>query len=325
MSKIKFNKEWYNNNRVAVNCKTKEEAKTFIIELAKIIGIAHWFDKGTYYCSHEHGEETCYSSFSDKIVSDTKSVYIKNGFLIINFSDLEFEDEINHLSLEDVGLDKDFLKNMINEDDLGYEEFDNSFNNLEDVLSNIPPKKSVKFKATVVKPNEPIETDTPIKRTILRGDVKLEEGDIVCCYTKDMIGIITQNYIMYNNGDFDLFNDINMSYINNKLLWILPKSDMKNMGYEVGKLLFKGEMDDNIKDLIIHIPKKTVEVFSVKFCKTDLGLSHFISDSEEIFVEDIVSPIRGEYEDLYGEVINIQCKELSEEELKSYNKIIKIK
>ena len=318
MSKIKFNKEWYRDNDIVINFKTEEEVNKFINELAKV-EITEWscgdeLKLNNRFCSYKF--ETCYRLEQDYTISYCSINYFKKDYTILKFSDLEFEDGINHLSLEDVGLDKDFLKNILNEDDLGYEELDNSFNKLPDIVSN-----------SIIKKSEPIiETNTPIKRTILMEDVELNNGDIV--KSKDeIIGIIVGDCVSWNNGRWhDSLNDLDLE-------WIIPTEKLShNYGYEVSQLLFKNELKDNLKDLIIHIQDKpkeiktrTVEVFSVKFCKTDLGLSHFISDSEEIFLADIISPIRGEYEDLYGEVINIQCKELSEEELKSYNKIIKIK
>ena len=305
MNKIKFNKEWYRDNDIVINCRTGEEADKFINELAKV-EITEWSSSDELKLNNRfnfYKSETCYRLEQDYTVSYCGINYFEKDYTILKFSDLEFEDGINHLSLEDVGLDKDFLKNILNEDEI---------TKTENEECGYEPLVAV---------------DKTNKRTILMEDVELNNGDIV--KSKDgIVGIAIGDCISWNDGGWDISTEIYCD-----LEWIIPSERLKHdKAYEVGRLLFKGELEDNLEDLIIYVQDKpkeiktrTVEVFSVKFCKTESGLSHYISDSEEIFVEDIVSPIRGEYEDLYGEVINIQCKELLEEELKSYNKIIKIK
>jgi hypothetical protein len=302
MSKIKFNKEWYNDNRVAVNCKTKEEAKIFIIELAKTIGIAHWFDKDTYYCSHEHGEETCYSCCSDKIVSDTKSVYIKNGFLVIKFSDLEFERDIECLF------------------PFGWDIYLNTMTD-----SKIEHYKALTNSCTVEKP-EPIEVDPPIKRTILRGDVKLSTGDIISI-NNNKTGIVIGDCVSWNDGNWQHISD----KLYDSLVWIIPSESLKtDKGYEVSKLLFENELVCSLKDLIIHVedtPKEieTIIILEVKFSSVS-GMSYtYISDNDYVSIDDIVSPISGHHSNMYGTVVSAKCKDLTQEQIDTYDKVIKIK
>ena len=294
MSKIKFNKEWYHDSRIAINFRTEEEADKFIIELVKV-GITNWFDGRPLLGFNKfslYGGETCYNyDSSTTLYCASKSDYLSVDYTIIKFSDLEFEDGIDKNTPEITKTDNG---------QWGYEPL--------------------------------VEVKESNKRTILRESVELKNGDIIGVddLGTETVGLITEDYVIYNTGLHSSLKDMWYT-IDNILLWYIPREELKDKAFEVSRTLFKGEIN-KLKDLIIHVqdkPKeiktKTVEVFSVKFCKTDLVLSHFISDSEEICVKDIVSPIRGEHEDLYGEVINIQCKELSEEELKSYNKIIKIK
>ena len=324
MSKIKFNKEWYRDNKVVIHCKYRIDAIRLIGELSKEfdkIGIKDFYNE-TLNRYDRYLSNTCYSYEQEEgnISFGDVNYYIDNNYSVINFSDLEFESEYE-----------------LNEDDLGYEEFDNSFNNLEDIISDIPPKKSVKFKATVVKPNQPIvETDIQNKKTILRGKVKLNNGDIIHVkykelYENGLTGIITSNGILYTDGLFDLIDRIQSAIIDEELEWYIPSKDIKDeLLLSVSQFLFKGVLDDELKELIIYVednkPKKrTVETFEVKFCRNSIVVkSPYISD-EDIKIGDVISPTDGFLTDRYGIVTDIKCKELTEEELNKYAKITKIK
>ena len=285
MSKIKFSKEWYRDNDIVINCRTEEEANKFIEELAKV-EVTEWGS------NNELKLNSKFNSYKSETCYRLEQDYTVT-YCGINF----FEKE-------------DY--SIIKFSDLEFE------------------SKALINSRTVDKLEPSVETNTPIKRTILRESVELKNGDVfeIIYSNVKSIGIVIDDHVLYNDGTWDGLD------ITKNITWIIYGEDIKSMsiGHEISQLLFKNKLDDELEDFITYLidkpkepVKKTVEVFTVRFCKTESGMSHYISDSEEIFVEDIVSPIRGEYEDLYGEVINIQYKELSEEELKSYNKVTKIK
>lgn len=310
MSKIKFNKEWYRDNDIVINCRTEEEADKFINELAKV-EITEWSSSDELKLNNRfnsYKSETCYRLEQDYTISYCSINYFRKDYTILKFSDLEFED-------------------MLNEDDLGYEEFDNNFNKLPDIVSN----------SILKKPEPIIETREQHKRTILRESVELNNGDVIAvqshldnseslCY-----GIILNNNILYNDGGFDRIDSL-QDIIDEDLVMYVKAEDYIYLGGYISELLFTDELDDVLKDLIIHVQdkpkepiKKTVEIFEVKFRKSGTITTPFISDDETIFTKNVVSPISGIYANRYGTVENIIYNKLTQEQINTYDKIIKIK
>lgn len=299
MSKIKFSKEWYRDNKIAINCKTNEEAIQLFREFIKID--IRWNKNDNKLSIHntyfdDNKDNICYT-IEDNFYNLTyqyKDYFLKEGYTIINFSDLEFE---------------------------------------SDIIKNEP--KITKTENEECGYDLPVEVDKSDKNHILRGNVKLNSGDIIHVRYKELhknglTGIITSNGILYTAGLFDSLSCIQSTIINEELEWYIPSKDIKDESLLVSQLLFKGELKDRLKELIIYVednkPKKrTVETFEVKFCRNSIVVkSPYISD-EDIKIGDVISPTDGFLTDRYGIVTDIKCKELTEEELNKYAKITKIK
>lgn len=284
MSKIKFNKEWYSRNRVAINCNTKAESILLTRELHKLKIDSDW-DMDSIYDIYK--EKTCYECDSSLLISyGSVNYYVDSRYMIVNFSDLEFESEISESEIEE-------------------------YNSLTKYCANL-------------------NKNTPIKSTILRGEVKLNSGDIICCnyeFNGDNIGIITEDYILYNTGEFGRLSGID-EMIKNYLVWYIPRESLNN-GELLSKFLFKGKLDDDLKDLIIYVeddPKKIeTKIYKVSLSTNGFKNSYNISDENNIEVGDVVSISRGLYSGDYGIVTEIKYNELTQERLNSYSKIIKIK
>ena len=309
MSKIKFNKEWYRDNDIVINCRTEEECNKFIEELAKV-GVTEWGSSEELKLNNRfnfHKSETCYRLEQNYAVTYCGINFFEKDYSIIKFSDLEFESDV---------IDK-YLKTMTD--------------------TKIEDYKALTNNHTVDKPEPIIETREQHKRTILRESVELNNGDVVAvrsylenskpfCY-----GIILNNNILYNDGDFDKIDSL-QDIIDKDLVWYIKAEDYISLGGYISELLFRDELDDVLKDLIIHVQdkpkepiKKTVEIFEVKFRKSGTITTPFISDDESIFMKNVVSPISGIYADRYGTVENIIYDKLTQEQINTYDKIIKIK
>ena len=298
MSKIKFNIEWFKDNDIAINCKTMEESETLHKELQKL-KIDDTYDISIYY--HNYLDNTCYDMAQRKFSSRYEvfysgiECYMKKGYTIIKFSDLEFEDEI---------------------------------------VENKPKISKTENKECGY--DLPVEVNKSIKKTILRGEVKLKEGDIVHAeykglYKDGLTGIVTPSGILYVNGGGDICDSIQI-IIDNELQWYIPSRDIKDksLHLEASKLLFKGELFDELKDLITYVvdkPKK-VKVATYEVGISSIGTKHrslCTSDNQYIEIGDIASIDEGLYAGRYGIVTNIKYEELTEDELKLHSKITKIK
>lgn len=289
MSKIKFNKEWYVNNKIAIHCRTEVESKSLTKELHKLDIDKNW-DMSVAYKYYR--EDVCYECDENLFMSyGNVSYYITHNYLIINFSDLEFESDI---------IKNESKITKTENEELGYD------------LS--------------------VEVDKSDKNHILRDEVKLNSGDVICVKNSSLysFGIITSIGILYANGLCNSLDNIQSNIINKELVWYIPSKDIKDKLLLVSQFLFKGKLDDKLKDLIIYVedePNKVgVEIFEVKFKKTNIFPICFINgDNKCIFKGDVVSPTSGVYKGYYGEVIRTKIEKLTQEELNSYSKITKIK
>ena len=291
MGKIKFNKEWYRDNEIVVNLKTEDEANKFIKELIKV-GITHWIDGSPlseFNKFSQYGGNTCYNYDSSELYCASKSCYLGINYTVIKFSDLEFESEISE---------------------------------------NEPKITKVESEECGYKPV--IEVDKTVKTTILRSEVKLKVGDIICTnyeFNGDNIGIITEDYILYNTGEFDLLSSIDKK----RLMWYIPREDVKNKGEYISQFLFKGNLHNELKDLIIYVeddkPKETkIKTYIIGISSNEDKRNFCVSDNPNIEIGDMVSIDNGLYSGRYGIVNGIRYEELTKEEIKKYySNITKIK
>ena len=291
MSKIKFNKEWYKDNKIAINCKTNEEAIQLFREFIKID--IRWNKNDNKLSIHntyfdDNKDNICYT-IEDNFYNLTyqyKDYFLKESYTIINFSDLEFE--------SDIVKNESKITKTENEE-LGY-----------DYVA---------------------EVDKSDKNHILRGDVKLNSGDIIKSKNYS-IGLVVGDCISWSDGGWDEATETGYD-----LEWIIPSESLKtDKGYEVGRLLFNGELKDSLKDLIIYVeddkPKKVeTRIYHIAVSENrDKYRSFCISSRTDIEIGDIVSIDKGLYSGKYGVVISTKYKEISEEDIKKhYSNITKIK
>ena len=288
MSKIKFNKEWYSRNRVAINCNTRLESILLTRELHKLKIDSDW-DMDSIYDIYK--EKTCYECDRNLRISyGSVNYYVDGRYMIVSFSDLEFESDVTESEIEE-------------------------YNSLTKYCANL-------------------NKNTSNKTTILREYVKLNNGDIIHVrykelYENGLTGIITSNGILYTNGTFDCIN-IQSDVIDKELEWYIPSKDIKDeLLLSVSQFLFKGVLDFSLKKLIVYVedkPKKIeTKLYKVSLSTNGFKNSYYISDNS-IEIGDVVSiDSSGLYSGSYGIVTDIKYRELTEEGLKPYSNITKIK
>ena len=91
MNKIKLSEFWNSKEKLAIHCKTEEQAIKLLKEFDKID--KKWASGNSYLevnCWNEYEEDTCYSNSNGYTFINW---YKKNNYKIYDFEDVDFEEE----------------------------------------------------------------------------------------------------------------------------------------------------------------------------------------------------------------------------------------
>ena len=259
MDKIKFDIDYFKNNKVVINCKSLDEVKQFKEILDK------------------------YNLFTD----DMEDGFYRYG------SKVCFECEYNIIWFQKI-------KNFKNEN---YEILD--FTGFSD-------------------------TQFCNKTTILKEDIELKNGDII--NTKDYgYGMVINDIIIYaKHYGWDEKDDIINDIVKYLPFEILKQQDFyeEYKGCIVEQLLFRNELEDNIKSLMIKVEKPTTKtktkIYYINRNKYSLSYTNKYISDEILNLKDMCCIDTGLLKGEYGRIIAIKEEELTEEEISKYNKISSI-
>ena len=263
MDKDNFNVECFKNNKVAINCKTLEEAEQFK-EILRHYDIADKYSTIFYFGFERYGQDICYE-------------YENNG---IHYGSRDFFKNENYEILDFTGFS------------------DTQFSN---------------------------------KTTILSQNIKLKNGDII--NNKNYgYGMVINDIIIYAKH---YGWNIKTGSVLNNITEYLPFEILKQQyfyeeykGCIVERLLFRNELEDSIKPLMIKvekpIPKTKTKIYTVNRNKYSLSYTDKYTSYEMLNLKDMCCIDTGLLKGKYGRVIGVAEECLTKEEISKYDKIIKV-
>lgn len=217
--KMKFDLEYFKNNKVAINCETEEEAKE-LFKILKEYGVKWWGDvelniDETHW--NDYQENTYYEINTINELSYSYNFYKNNNYKIIKFKDIEFKrkkdmekklitleelenktKEINNCKWIEYNYDYTCILKCLNDDNIlwfdgsefGYNDIDNIINELKKA------KKQIK----------------ELRQYELDENEYNKSWNEAYEYMKNG-GIVKHGYIYYRMKNGDLYSSIDESFI----------------------------------------------------------------------------------------------------------------